>query len=232
MIIDATSFYRQMDDWFNTQAPDRLQAEVVEHIKRLDLFHLSQRFLQIGTCGHNLWLDVFGFQEAHVVSPILTPYADVVAQPYLLPFSNRSMEVVFAPFLFESGLQTEPLIHELDRVLQSMGLVVILGFTPIGLWKLSRLFKSKKHYNWYQMYPGHSYWSLRSAFRGLDYTQTDTKFFYYIPPFQKKILISYFDWVDRFSKLIAPYPPSLFLLVMQKQEPQFITGHLAKSSFW
>jgi hypothetical protein len=230
--MDATAFYKKMDKWFNTRAGDKLQMEVVEYIKILDFCHLSQRFLQIGSCGQNLWLDAFGFQDTHVVSPIWTPYTDVLAQPHTLPFANRSMEVVFAPFLFESGLQIELLIHELDRVLQSMGLVIILGFTPIGLWKLSRYFKSKKNYDWYQMNPGHSYWSLRSAFRGIDYLQTDTKFFYYIPPFQKTTLISYFDWVDRFAKLIAPYPPSLFLLVMQKQEPQFITGHLAKSSFW
>jgi hypothetical protein len=230
--MDLVAFYKNMDDWFATQAGRSLQSGVVEHINNLDLFHFCHRFLQIGSCGENRWLDALGFQDKTVVNPFLSPYTNVVAHPCLLPFADATMEVVFAPFLFESGLPVEYLVREIDRVLESMGLVIILGFTPIGLWKLSRYFNKKNSYDWYQMNKGYSYWALRGAFRGLDYIQTDTRFFYYIPPFQKKALINYFDWVDHFAKLIAPYPPSLFLLIMQKQQPQFITGHLAKSSFW
>lgn len=227
--MDAVTGYIRMDHWFKTLAGQRLQTEVSDCLQAIELGHFNQRFLQIGSCGENLWLANNSFKNKWLMNVFESRVNDLVALPYKLPFAKESMEVIFAPFIFEFGMDANSIINELDRVLQSMGYVTILGLNPLAMWKVSRYLTRSNRYKWYQAFPGASYWAVKSWFRALGYEQTDAQFFYYIPPVKTKRFLDYYNLVNHFAKLIAPYPPSFFMLTMQKREQGFLLSDLEKN---
>lgn len=227
--MDFVTGYLRMDHWFKTLAGQRLQTEIELCLKSIDLNHLNQNFLQIGSCGENLWLSQFTFKNRWLLNVFESRVGDLVGLPTHLPFSKESMQVVFAPFLFEFGMDANVMVNELDRILQSMGYVIILGLNPLAMWKVSRYMTRTRRHQWYQAFPGASYWAVKSWFKALGYEQTNAQFFYYIPPVKTKRFLDYYNLVNHFAKLIAPYPPSFFLLTLQKREQGFVLTGLEKT---
>lgn len=232
--MDTKNAFKEMDDWFKTLAGNYLQQEIIANLKTISFQpQISGPILQIGSCGSNPWLNQTPFQHAWLLNTFTDKKNDVIAQPYQLPFVKESLQLVFLPFLFdliEKELFT--IVNEVDRILESMGYIIILGMNPSGLWKISRFFTKKNHFNWYQKTPGHSYWKIKSQFKSIGYEQIDAQFFYHIPPIQSKMGLTYFQLFNRLSKLIAFYPPAFFLLTMQKKQTSFILPTLVKTTFW
>jgi len=232
--MDIKNAFREMDNWFNTLAGHYLQQEIITCLKSIPFRPMiSGSVLQIGSCGSNPWLQDKPLQHAWLLNPFAHPKNDLIAQPYQLPFMKESLQMIFLPFLFD--LVEEELfaiVNELDRILESMGYIAILGMNPSGLWKLSRFFKKKQKLSWYQKTAGNSYWKLKSYFKSIGYEQIDVQFFYYIPPIQTKTGLNYFQLVNRLSKLIAFYPPGFFLLTVQKKQASLILPNLVKTTFW
>ena len=230
--MDVYNSYQHLHDWFQTFAGQRLETEIMECLQHRELTGFNQSLLQIGDIGQNQWLSDLKFKNHWVYSPYPSSYANLIGFPTELPFANHSMDVLFAPFIFEMGLEIRPLINELDRVLESMGYLIIIGFNPLGLWKCSKYFARPSKRLWYQAYRGASFWSVKSMLMSLGYAQIDAQFFYYIPPVSNPTLINYFNVINRFAKLIAPYPPSFFMLVMQKRDADFTLVGLEKTPLW
>ena len=230
--MDAVAGYIRMDHWFKTIAGQRLQTEIETCLAQVDLGYLNKQFLQIGSLGENLWLSNLPFKHKWLMNLYESRGSDVVGWTSQLPFPKDSIEVVFAPFLFEFGMDPWSIVSELDRVVESMGYVIIVGLNPLAMWKSSRLLTRKSHYKWYQAFKGYSYWSVKAMFRSLGYEQTNAQFFYYIPPVKTKRFLDYYNLVNHFAKLIAPYPPSFFMLTMQKRQEGFVCTALEKTPLW
>jgi len=219
--MDDASNYEM---WFTRPYSERLLQEITKKIQQVDYGNLQGRFLQIGNCGINPWLEHLNFSSKWLVNRFYGQRIDAISLETQLPLPNNCIDVIFAPFLCDQGVQPELLVHELDRVLASMGLVILLGLNPTSLWRLSRFFSLSKK-QWYQSKHQVSAWKLERLFANMNFTMVGMDFFYYIPPFKNIQLIRYFDAVNTLSKVIAFYPPSFYFLVMQKREESF-TGLL------
>jgi hypothetical protein len=218
--MEIDTCYQQFEKWFSSKQGSHVQTELNSILEEIDWHLWSSRFLQIGSCGQNPWQQWLPFQQNIILSPYQSAAVDVVSHPLHLPFATQSIDVLFSPFTLDLGLELMPLLYEYDRVLKSMGLIIFVGVNRLGLWKLSKHLKWCRAKNWYQFNSGTSYWRLRQLMHGLGYQHYASEFFYYIPPVQSQKVINYFEWVNRVAKFIAPYPPSFYYLIMQKQEPK------------
>lgn len=66
----------------------------------------------------------------------------VYAQAEQLPFAAESFDLVLLPHVLEFTAQPHAVLRELERVLVVGGHVILLGFNPLSLWGLWRVFKS------------------------------------------------------------------------------------------
>jgi hypothetical protein len=213
--MDVATRFEQFNEWFKTPHGLRLNEEISKLIAEHHFFQNKQVALQVGSCGQNPWL----FDNTYLLSPVKCKHADVITDPYHLPFGNHSVDALFAPFSLDLGLDVSKFLGEIDRVLVSMGYVMLLGLNPTGLWRMSRFF-SQKSRNWYQYHSGCSYWKASHQLKQLGFSLQHVQFFYYLPPIQDKKSLSFYEWVNHFAKLIAPYPPAFYLVIMQKKIPQ------------
>jgi len=217
--MDVSSRYQQLNDWFLTAHGEKLQLTIESLLQSVPMQNFSQRYLQIGSCGQNHWFSELHYSQKWLLSPCPLSENHLEADPYYLPFGSDALDVIFSPFALNMGLEPWRLIYALDQSLSSMGYLIFMGLNPMGIWRWSRFFGKKQ---WYQSAGGCSFWRLKAILNYFGYRQVDAQFFYFIPPVQNQHLISYFDLVDRFAKLIPPYPPAFYFLVMQKQELDFI----------
>lgn len=218
--MDIGACFHQFEKWFSSNHGLLLQAELNFILADIDWHFWSGTFLQIGSLGQNPWHQHLPLQQQLILSPCQSQDAALQAHPLHLPFSSQSIEVLFSPFTLDLGLEQMPLLYEYDRVLKSMGIVIFMGVNRIGLWKLSKQMYWGRKKQWYQRTPGQSYWHLRHLMGALGYDHYASEFFHYLPPVQSKSCLNYFEGVNRIAKFIAPYPPSFYYLIMQKQEPK------------
>jgi hypothetical protein len=218
--MDLGLRFKQYQEYLTQANGKRLDQEIIEVLQNIDLSDWKGRFLQIGAVGQASWYQSLNFAARYKLSPVEIEGADFVASPHEIPLISKSIDVLYAPFIFDLGLEPKAFIDEADRVLASMGLMILIGLNPTSLWRISRFFSCTKR-NWYQSATGCSAWYLRHLFHQLDYEVVDMEFFYFVPPFKNSKLIRYFSWVNRISKYMAFYPPSLYILVVQKKDQAF-----------
>ena len=225
--MDLTSQFFEFEQWFKSPSGQRLELELSECLQNIPQIHSGSSLLQIANCGHNPWLSWMSYQNQWILSPSASLQTDVIASPLAIPLAKESLDCIFAPFLFDL-IPNDPLlmVYELDRILESMGHIIILGLNPTGLWKLSRFFSS--HHHWYQQKNTCSYWKIKSLFKNLGYEQMHAHFFYFIPPVESKHWMNYFAIVNRISRFIAFYPPAFYLLTLQKRQFSWVRPVLAK----
>ena len=226
--MEVASRYQQMHDWFLTPHGHRLEIAISELLQSVPYQNFSQRFLQIGSCGNNIWTPQLSPSQKWMMSPSQMAHQDIEGDPYHLPFGPDSLDVIFAPYILNLGFEPWRLIYELNQTLTSMGLLIFIGMNPIGIWRWTRLWGRQ---NWYQFPGGCSFWRLKTILEYFGYQQIDAQYFYYIPPVQDERLLTYFDMVDRFSKLLPVYPPAFYFLVMQKQEFNIIKNPVLSRPF-
>ena len=229
--MDYSDLFLKYDDWLSKPYGQRVVQEVSETIEQIDFSDWKGRFLQIGACGTNPWIDHLDFASKWLFLPVHHMVTDVVAHPLELPLPNQVIDVLFAPFIFDLGIAPEQFLFEADRVLSSMGLLIFVGLNPTSLWRISRFFSFSKK-AWYQTNSGASAWHIKKIFEHIDYQTLKMDFFYYMPPLHNINLIRYFNWINKLSKLIAFYPPSFYVLVLQKRDKAFTDFLSVEKSTW
>lgn len=215
--MDFSLKFKQCSQWFNSSHGKRVELELWQVLQQMDWTDWKGRFLQIGSIGHNPWLKDLDFASKWILLPYETKSSDIVAHPYEIPLPSQIMDVVFAPFVLDLGVDVQKFLYEVDRILSSMGCVIFIGFNPTSLWRISRFFSWSNKF-WYQGRKGCSAWYIKKIMQEWDYDCLQMDFFYFIPPVQNPALIRYFNWVNRLSKIIAFYPPTFYVLKMQKKD--------------
>lgn len=215
--MDLALKFKKYEQWFLSASGKRLEQELLQVLRQIDFSDWKGRFLQIGSSGENPWLSDLDFASKWLLLPHDKKNVDIIAYPHEIPLPSHILDVIFAPFVLDLGVDVEKFLFEIDRVLSSMGVVVLIGLNPTGVWRLSRFFSWSKK-DWYQSKQSCSAWQLKKSLQQLDYQCLQLDFFYYIPPVQHPVMIRYFNWVNRLSRMIALYPPSFYVLMMQKNE--------------
>jgi SAM-dependent methyltransferase len=153
--------------------------------------------------------DVFGYRAVQVGLPevdflrqnriqfrftlALEPGAALAADPLQMPLESQSVDLLALPHVLESHLNPHDVLREAERVLRPEGQVVISGFNTASLWRLRQLtpFMSRAGAPWEAHFIG--LLRLRDWLRVLGFELNGGSFGCYVPPFQKKV------WLDRFA---------------------------------
>jgi len=126
------------------------------------------------------------------LSVALEPGAALAADPLQLPLASQSVDLVVLPHVLEGHHNPHDVLREAERVLRADGQIVISGFNTASLWRVRQAFT--RHRNgapWDAKFIG--LLRLREWLRVLGFELNGGKFGCYAPPFEKKL------WLDRFA---------------------------------
>jgi hypothetical protein len=107
-------------------------------------------------------------------------------------------------------------LREVERVLIAEGHVVILGFNPLSLWNLFRLFLF-----WKKQAPWHA--SFLTASRVMDwlvllgFDVVQRQGYFYRPPFQNANIMNKMGFLERFGQRLWPNLGAGYVLVARKR---------------
>ena len=210
--------YRALDDWFRTPQGHHLGEAFALQLARCEDYLRGSTLLQIGLCGHNLWLDFLSFKKKYTFTPCLdAPQTHFIGSPQTLPFHRNSIDTIFAPMTCDIfGSDKRPL-DEIDRVLKPMGYIVFLGINPLSLWGMVRRFHGLPCFGRASVTLTSSLF-LRRELLARGYQQEAFEVFYYVPPFQNEKWIKRSLFLNDMGKLASFFPAGFYYLIMQKYE--------------
>ena len=156
--------------------------------------------------------DVFGFRAVQIGLPevdfltqnripfrfslALEPGASLAADPLQLPLASQSVDLVVLPHVLEGHEHPHEVLRETERVLMPEGQVVISGFNTGSLWRLRQIFtrRQRRAAPWDLKFIGLI--RLRDWLRVLGFELNGGKFGCYAPPFQQKLWLERFDFME------------------------------------
>ena len=119
-------------------------------VRRLLANVFGYYLVQVGGCA--------GFAEALATSRIrhrllLSPERSgtvcegsaIVGDPAALPLASDSIDAILLPHALEYSDQPQAILAEVERVLIPEGRLVLLGFNPVSVWGLGRLWWPARH---------------------------------------------------------------------------------------
>ncbi|MCX7114672.1 MAG: methyltransferase domain-containing protein [Gammaproteobacteria bacterium] len=226
-----------LDAWFLTPQGEAVADAFVEHLTQVSSLLLRMRgevLLQVGACGRNAWLDLFGYREKWVVSPTSVIQSHlpihVYGGPKKLPFDQGSVDCVIAPLVLETMNWSSHPLDELDRVLKPMGYAVIFSVNALSLWGLAMRMGALTCYGNIKGRPV-SIFRLKHALLHRGYDLTYLSPFYYIPPVKQAWLIQHLEILNELGKMISPCPGGFYCMIVQKYVPNILKP-IKKDTRW
>lgn len=114
---------------------------------------------------------------------------NIIADNKEIPLAHESVDVVILHHALDFTDSPHQVLREASRILRPGGHVVIVGFNPISLWGIFRMFSRKKDLPpWCGHFISHK--RLSDWLKLLELTELNHITGYYSPPFEKKTLRS------------------------------------------
>ena len=209
--------FTALNDWYGTPlgrslaTQERHQLETV--LPRLFGYHL----LQLGVPFQRDWLAYSPIRHQMCLHPEEGVRSlSCVGEFFELPFKSDSIDVIILPHILSLVDAPQTLLEEATRVLIPEGHLVILGFNPVSLWGVSKLFlKYKKQVPWTG-----DFITAQKVRRLLNKIGCDTlslNSFAYRPPINNSHTLEKLLFLETFGQLFWPYPGSAYILHAQKR---------------
>lgn len=210
-----------LDNWFRTPQGLHVALAFANELKPFSEQFNGETLLQLGSCGDNIWLPNMRFKHQWIVNNCTTAeQSAVVSSLTKLPIDRNCIDCIIAPLTIELGGRNKALIDEMDRVLNPMGFLIVLGINPVSLWgcalRWGKLFGVEKS----QRTASSSLWVKRALLRS-DYRCCAQMNFYYIPPVVKEKSIRKLEFLNEMGKMIWPFPAGFYCLIVQKYQACF-----------
>lgn len=138
------------------------------------------------------------------------------ASPVALPFLPDCLDVVVLAHILEFSNDPHTVLREAERTLIPEGHVVILGFNPVSLWGLARLFRlGKRRVPWC----GHflTPTRLKDWLALLGFEIVRQRRYFYRPPWQHPRLLHRLAFLERLGSRLWPIFGGGYLLVARKR---------------
>jgi SAM-dependent methyltransferase len=133
-----------MADWLATPLGRRCLTNEQRLIRAALDRVFGEQFLQIGAWGgHSSFLRYARTQRRALVDWRADVAADLISEPEQLAIASDSIDAVLLPHTLERTQSPHALLREVDRVLRPDGHLLVLSFTPGGLWGMRHLFAKR-----------------------------------------------------------------------------------------
>lgn len=135
-----------LQDWFATPLGKRLLKEEGRALQDILPHLFGYHLIQIGAPDDGSRLAASRIKHRCILgTPTLpgTPrtLVHVRAEAGALPVASDSVDVVVLPHVLEFAAEPHQILREVERVLIPEGHVVLIGFNPLSLWGIRRLFQ-------------------------------------------------------------------------------------------
>jgi SAM-dependent methyltransferase len=217
MNCPAAEQRRLLREWFDTPLGRSLQAQESNRLREVLPSLYGTVAVQLGRIGR---LDMF---EACVAPSraLLDPRPEsdgvvVCGVPEALPFDTKSVDVALLPHTLDFCDDPHQVLREVNRVLAPEGHVVVLGFNPLSLWGVRRLFaRAPRALPW----SGHfiRLARLKDWLRLLDFELTQGQMLFYRPPLLREGMMDRLFFLDKMGDRWWPMMAGVYLLVARKR---------------
>ena len=218
MALSSIKKYELLNNWFDGSQGIRVAQAFIDELKKVSC-HISGKYLlQIGATGRNDLLANLKFRNKIVANPSLkTENTHLYTMFENLPFDDKSIDCILAPFSMEIFPNNHEIISEFDRVLKSKGFIIFFGINPCSFWGAFAFLRKIKELSQVPLKLRSSL-HLKKLFFLLGYTQSYLNSFYYIPPVENVKLIHNLEFLNEMGKMIWPYPAGFYCFIIQKCE--------------
>ncbi|OGI46347.1 MAG: hypothetical protein A2151_07470 [Candidatus Muproteobacteria bacterium RBG_16_65_34] len=208
---------RELRAWFDAPLGRSLQAFEANALRGVLPNLYGTVALQLGRLGRldmmdacnaptRVLLDLLGERNGAVVR----------AQPEALPFDARSVDVAILPHTLDFCDDPHQVLRETARVLSPEGHVVILGFNPVGLWGLRRLFSPRpRSVPWRGRFLRLA--RVKDWLALLDFELTHGGMLYYRPPLAHEAVMERLHFLDKMGDRWWPMTAAVYLVVAKKR---------------
>ncbi len=192
--------------WFNRPAGLRLMQLEQRLLIDLHAGLFGYYLVQIQGFGHSLAC-YDGLPVQYCLQLSLHDETDSTTMLYacseMLPLATASIDVVVLPHTLDFSLDPHRVLKEVERVLIPEGRVIILGFNPISLWGLGRLFLQHRGG---APWTGHflSYRRVNDWLSVLGFDIESSNVCAFAPPVSNETWAKRLDWLDARGKSLAP----------------------------
>ncbi len=139
----------------------------------------------------------------------------IVSSSHELPFTHESCDLVVLHHTLDFSSNPYQSLREVSRILKSGGHVVIVGFNPISLWGLRRIFaRSRNSVPWGARFISEK--RLEDWLNILDIEMTSCDYAFYRWPSNRQFLNPLFEFIGQYVKLRLPMG-AFYTLVAKKQ---------------
>lgn len=208
--------FKRLNNWFYSDRGGRVLSRLKPQLDTILPTLYGYHLLQIGIEKQSTLLDASLIKHQH----FLTPFASrgryhLQGQLHALPFKEKSIDLVFAPFTLELSTNTEVLLCELDRVTCSGGHLLFMGINPMGFWGYPGYLLGRQHFGM-----GHvtifSASKLRRQLANLGFKTLLVQRFFYSPPGVSRTVTE--NMFEHLGQIVVPIPAAFYLLLAQKTE--------------
>ena len=213
----AVSRCHELWRWFDTPLGQSLQAHEANRLRQILPQLYGTVALQLGRIGKLDLLDSCIAPTRVMIDLAAPPQRRLVrGVPDALPIDSRGADLVLLPHTLDFCDEPHQVLREVNRVLSPEGHVVILGFNPVSLWGLRRLFAQR---------PRQIPWSasflrlarIKDWLALLDFQVTHGQMLYYRPPLPREGLIEHLHFLDKMGDRWWPLMAAVYLVVAKKR---------------
>jgi SAM-dependent methyltransferase len=206
--------------WFEQDLGRSVQAIELDRLRPVLASLFAVRAAQIGGLGSFDLMNSCSAPSRYIVDVNAAPSADIQpvrALPETLPFDNRSIDLALLPHTLDFSKDPHQVLREIERVLVPEGHVVILGFNPLSLWGLRRLFirKARRDVPWNANFIGLR--RIKDWLSLIHFDVTAGCMLYYRPPVSKPSLQHRLQMLDKMGDRWWPMAAAAYLLVAKKR---------------
>lgn len=210
--------YLALNDWFLAPQGKHVARAFASEIQPFSAELSGKSLLQFGACGESPWLESLNYQNKWFVSAIYHSFdKSICASVHALPLERASVDCIVAPLTMEACAEGKNPIDEMDRVLKSMGSIILFGINPWSFWGGSLRWGRLSCFAHASATLSSSL-ALKHEFMSRGYKLSWLSSFYYIPPIAHEKWIQKLDFLNQMGKMIWPYPAGFYCLIMQKQD--------------
>jgi hypothetical protein len=140
----------------------------------------------------------------------------IVSLAQALPFADGSVDVALLPHTLDFSSEPHQILREVSRIVVGEGHVVVIGFNPVSLWGVCRLFRSRRRVPW-----GARFFSavrVKDWLQLLGFEVTAAATLFHRPPIGHDATRDRLFWLERLGDRWWPPLAAVYVLVGRKHE--------------